>query len=187
MILWNSAVSTKWNWRLAIYIYLFILVFRDKVSLRSPGCPGTLSVDQAGLELRNPPASAFWVLGLKACAITAQLENYFMYEYFAFPYVCTTCVCLVYTEIRWKYWIPWSWNCRLLWAAVWVLGTEQGSSAKATSVLTCWAASLLRPWPWTLAVKVSSVFHYGHRMLFSMISVLLQFFKKIYLLYIGTL
>ncbi|GAB1301949.1 Ppfia1 protein [Apodemus speciosus] len=30
----------------------------SKVSLYSPGCPGTHSVDQAGLELRDPPASA---------------------------------------------------------------------------------------------------------------------------------
>jgi len=36
----------------------------------SPGCPGTHSIDQAGLELRNPPASASQVLGLKACATT---------------------------------------------------------------------------------------------------------------------
>jgi hypothetical protein len=43
------------------------LVFRDRVSLYSPGCPGTHFVDQAGLELRNPPASASRVLGLKAC------------------------------------------------------------------------------------------------------------------------
>jgi hypothetical protein len=50
---------------------LFYLVFRDRVSLYSPGCPGTHSVDQAGLELRNPPASASRVLGLKACATTA--------------------------------------------------------------------------------------------------------------------
>jgi hypothetical protein len=43
---------------------------RDRVSLYSPGCPGTHFVDQAGLELRNPPASASAsrVLGLKACA-----------------------------------------------------------------------------------------------------------------------
>jgi hypothetical protein len=54
-------------------IYLFILVFRDRVSLYSPGCPGTHSVDQAGLELRNPPASASRVLGLKACTTTARL------------------------------------------------------------------------------------------------------------------
>jgi hypothetical protein len=44
------------------------------VSLCSPCCPGTHSVDQAGLELRNPPASASRVLGLKACATTAQLR-----------------------------------------------------------------------------------------------------------------
>ncbi|GAB1289763.1 DNA-directed RNA polymerase II subunit RPB2 [Apodemus speciosus] len=35
------------------------------VSLYSLGCPGTHSVDQAALELRNPPASASQVLGLK--------------------------------------------------------------------------------------------------------------------------
>jgi hypothetical protein len=48
--------------------------FWDRVSLCSPGCPGTHSVDQAGLELRNLPASASQVLGLKACATTAQLK-----------------------------------------------------------------------------------------------------------------
>jgi hypothetical protein len=37
-------------------------------------CPGTHSVDQAGLKLRNPHASASQVLGLKACATTAQLD-----------------------------------------------------------------------------------------------------------------
>jgi hypothetical protein len=59
-----------------LFIYLF-LVFRDKVSLHSSGCPGTHSVDQAGLELRNPPASASQVLGLKACATTARMHTFF--------------------------------------------------------------------------------------------------------------
>jgi hypothetical protein len=49
---------------------LFVFVFRDRVSLCSPGCPGTHFVDQASLELRNLPASASQVLGLKACATT---------------------------------------------------------------------------------------------------------------------
>jgi hypothetical protein len=49
----------------------FVFVFRDRVSLCSPGCPGTHFVDQAGLELRNPPASASQVLGLKVCATTS--------------------------------------------------------------------------------------------------------------------
>jgi hypothetical protein len=48
-----------------MYRYVFVCVCVDKVSLYSPGCPGTHSVDQAGLELRNPPASASQVLGLK--------------------------------------------------------------------------------------------------------------------------
>ena len=50
------------------------LVFRDRVSLCNPGCPRTHSVDQASLELRNPPASASQVLVLKACATNAWLE-----------------------------------------------------------------------------------------------------------------
>jgi hypothetical protein len=57
---------------LFFFFFFFFLVFRDRVSLYSPGCSGTHSVDQAGLELRNPPASASQVLGLKACATTAQ-------------------------------------------------------------------------------------------------------------------
>ena len=58
-------------------IYLF-LVFRDRVPLYSPGYPGTHSVDHAGLELRNLPASTSQVLGLKACTTTAQLKNLFL-------------------------------------------------------------------------------------------------------------
>jgi hypothetical protein len=52
------------------FFFFFFLVFRDRVSPCSPGCPGTHFVDQAGLELRNPPASASRVLGLKAYATT---------------------------------------------------------------------------------------------------------------------
>jgi hypothetical protein len=40
--------------------------FSNRVSLCIPGCPGTHSVDQAGLELRNPPASVSQVMnGIK--------------------------------------------------------------------------------------------------------------------------
>jgi hypothetical protein len=52
-----------------------VVIFRDRVSLCSSGCPGTHFVDQAGLELRSPPASASQMLGLKACATTAQLKS----------------------------------------------------------------------------------------------------------------
>jgi hypothetical protein len=50
------------------FMFVCFVCFRDRVFLYSPGCPGTHFVDQAGLELRNPPASASQVLGLKACA-----------------------------------------------------------------------------------------------------------------------
>ena len=46
--------------------------------LCSPGCPGTHSIDQAGLKIRNPPASASQVLGSKACATTARQNILFL-------------------------------------------------------------------------------------------------------------
>jgi hypothetical protein len=65
-----------------VYIYIYIYIYTHThiyiythiyltEFLCSPGCPGPHFVDQAGLELRNPPASASQVLGLKACATTA--------------------------------------------------------------------------------------------------------------------
>jgi hypothetical protein len=68
-----AAAGARESW-LVLYLFIFyffiFLVFRDRVSLCSPGCPGTHFVDQSGLELRNPPASASQVLGLKAGATT---------------------------------------------------------------------------------------------------------------------
>ena len=56
------------------FLFWGFWVFRDRVSLCIPGCPETHFVDQAGLELRNPPASASQVLGLKAFATTVRLK-----------------------------------------------------------------------------------------------------------------
>jgi hypothetical protein len=39
------------------FFFLFLFFFETGFLCCSPGCPGTHSVDQAGLELRNPPAS----------------------------------------------------------------------------------------------------------------------------------
>ena len=55
-----------------LVFFFWILFFRDRFSLCSPGCPGTHSVDQVGLKLRNPPASVSQVLGLKLCTTTAR-------------------------------------------------------------------------------------------------------------------
>jgi hypothetical protein len=56
----------------SIWSYFFLLLFWDKVSVWSHDCPGTSFIDQAGLELRGPTASASQVLGLKVCATTTQ-------------------------------------------------------------------------------------------------------------------
>jgi hypothetical protein len=52
-------------------LFCFVLFF--ETAFLCVALSGDNSVDQAGLELRNPPASASQVLGLKACATTAQL------------------------------------------------------------------------------------------------------------------
>jgi hypothetical protein len=56
---------------------LFCFVFPDRVSLYSPGYPGTHFVDQVGLELRNLPASASRVLGSKAYATMPGSDPFF--------------------------------------------------------------------------------------------------------------
>jgi hypothetical protein len=57
-------------WGFLLFVCLFVC-FQDRVSLCNPGCPGTHSVNQASLKLRDPPTSASQMLGLKSCATTA--------------------------------------------------------------------------------------------------------------------
>jgi hypothetical protein len=63
------------------YFIILVFVFQDWVSLCSPCCPRTYSVDQAGLELRALPASAFQVLGLKGFTTTTWSSDYFTMEF----------------------------------------------------------------------------------------------------------
>jgi hypothetical protein len=58
--------AAGWNFQI-LSVSLCLFFFSPETGFL---CPGTHSVDQAGLELRNPPASASQVLGLKACATT---------------------------------------------------------------------------------------------------------------------
>jgi hypothetical protein len=52
----SNAISISALYSFCLFVCL--LFFRDSISLHSPGCSGTHFVDQAGLELRNLPASA---------------------------------------------------------------------------------------------------------------------------------
>jgi hypothetical protein len=45
------------------FLFIFCFVFQDRVSLCSPGCPGTHSIDQDGLELGDPHTE-IWDLNL---------------------------------------------------------------------------------------------------------------------------
>ena len=58
----------------SLLCFALLLLFQERVSLCTPGCSGTLSIDQPGIELRHPPASASQVLWLKACTTSAQLN-----------------------------------------------------------------------------------------------------------------
>jgi hypothetical protein len=63
--------------RAANIVCLFVLFvcFDTGFLCVAPGCLVTCSVDQAGLRLRDPPASASQKLGLKVCATTAGLQQ----------------------------------------------------------------------------------------------------------------
>jgi hypothetical protein len=63
-----------------VVVLVFFFWFFKTGFLCSSGCPGTHSVDQAGLELRNPPAFASQVLGLKVCATTPDLPRRFLLD-----------------------------------------------------------------------------------------------------------
>lgn len=54
-----------WYWFVYSFVVfcLLVFVFQHRLSRCSPGCPGTCSIDQAGLQRRNPPPKR---LGLKA-------------------------------------------------------------------------------------------------------------------------
>jgi hypothetical protein len=134
------------------------MVFRDRVSLCSPGCPGTHFVNQAGLELRNPPASASWVLGLKTCATTPDLKTLELnkslflslaplYYFFFFFKIWVFCL-LVYMCNMHAYW---SWRSE---EGIWSTGagvsgscklpnmgvrSQTQSSGRAVNTLNCWA------------------------------------------------
>ena len=55
------------------------------VSLCSPGCPGTHSVDHAGLELRNPPVSASQSVGITGVHHPSLAKAGFWYCHFYDP------------------------------------------------------------------------------------------------------
>ena len=108
----SEGMNTNWEWcglSFFLFIYLFFVfcffVFRDRVSLHSPGCPETHFVDQAGLEIhRNLPASASRMLGLKACTTTPGFFFFFLRGVFC---VVLADLTMTYPRLSLNQWLSW--------------------------------------------------------------------------------
>jgi hypothetical protein len=115
-----------------VFFFLSFFFFPDRVSLHSSGCPGTYSVDQAALELRNPPASASWVLGLKACATTAQ------------PHMCISWICRLVSRSQLDRSIDSKGAC-CYWFSIWVLSVNAGAGISHRQICHhCISAALIQ-------------------------------------------
>jgi hypothetical protein len=77
-------------------IFFKLFFFRDRVSLCSSGCPGTHSVDQAGLELRNLPASASRVIK----GMHHHCPGKLFFFFFNYVYVCFACLVRACSTLR---------------------------------------------------------------------------------------
>lgn len=64
-----------------VCLFGLLLVCFSRVSLCNLGCYGTHFVDQAIPKPRDPPATPYWVLGLKTC-ITATLTFFISFSFF---------------------------------------------------------------------------------------------------------
>ena len=60
----------------------------------------------------------------------------FLIIHFYFMFIGVLLACL------WGYQKPWNWSYTQLWAVVWVLGIEPGSSGRTASALNLWATSV---------------------------------------------
>jgi hypothetical protein len=83
----EQPAHNRWAISSALTCQGFILFHFIEVSPCSPGCPGTLYVDQAGLELTDPPASASSVLGLKERDIIPNCKGFIS----NFSFICLHC------------------------------------------------------------------------------------------------
>ena len=107
-----------------------VLVAQDRVFLCSPGCPGTHLVDQAGLELTEICLSLLLIFSFMAMSVSFSPASVDMFLWGRES--------LVSSE-AWQNWISWNRSNRLLWtAAVWVLGIDPRSPARAAAPLNHW-------------------------------------------------
>jgi hypothetical protein len=90
------------------FCFLFF-VFRDRVSLYSPGCPGTHFVDQAGLELRNIACLCLPSAGIKGVCHHARL----CFSVFEAGFLCVALVVHLLCRPGWSQTQRSTWLCFL--------------------------------------------------------------------------
>lgn len=77
-----------------------------------------------------------WLLSAEIKGVHRDsLTEFFLFKLGYFYFICSDVLSV------WGCWISWNCSCSQLWAAMWVLGTEQGSSGRAAKVLTQWIIS----------------------------------------------
>lgn len=135
--MWDLAFNknkTKINERTRIFkrfIYLYILVFEDRISQWIPYYPGSSSIDQAALM--RSTCLCFPVLGLKSCTITTRFIHSYSMRMSALP-ACRLCAprmcnaCWGQKRVH----NPRNWSHRQLWAGKWCQVL-----CKSSSVLHC--------------------------------------------------
>lgn len=76
--------------------------------------------------------------------------------------VLHTCMCTMYMprargsqNSGWN-WIPWNWNYRQLWTAMWALGIKPRPPARRASVLNC-GVIISQSWLWILRMALAAV------------------------------
>ena len=141
----NSLICGSPLWLYFDSIFFFFLFFKTGFLCGFGACPGTSSCRPGWPRThRDLPASASQVLGLKACATTAWQTCIFIFILFYFNFMIY--LSFILCALVWRCQVPWNWIFRQLWAAMWVLGIESGSSGRAVSALNRWAIS---PAPWS--------------------------------------
>jgi hypothetical protein len=91
-------------WFFCFVLFWLVGFFWDKVFQCSPGCPGTHSVDQAGLKFRNLPASASQVLGIKGVCHHCPASGCFKMHWIWHP----ISTCHIYVKVLTFFS---NWNC----------------------------------------------------------------------------
>ena len=133
-VIWAQEIETSLIYFLpSFFLFIFFLsciFFWDRFSLCSSGCPGTHSVDQADLRLRDSQ-----LLGLKMCTTMTDLfsflEKGYLYYFQLCVYMCVGMCVSAGTPGGQRHWVSLEMELQVIVDHLqWVLGTGFWSSVR---------------------------------------------------------